>query len=48
MNIVFSHSLFWVQVWGVPFEIMTEDTSTDIGNRLGKFLEADRRSWQSD
>ena len=27
---------------------MTEDTSTDIGNRLGKFLEADRRSWQSD
>ena len=27
---------------------MTEDTGTDIGNMLGKFLEADRRSWQSD
>ena len=26
---------------------MTEDTSRDIGNRIGKFLEADKRSWQS-
>ncbi|XP_075659085.1 uncharacterized protein LOC142628949 [Castanea sativa] len=30
-NIVFSHSPFWVQVWGVPFELMIEDTGRDIG-----------------
>ena len=36
-NIVFSHSPFWVQVWGVPFELMTEDTARDIGNRIGIF-----------
>ena len=47
-NIVISHSPFQVQVRGVPFEIMTEDTGRDIGNRIGKFLEANRRSWQSD
>ena len=45
-NIVFSHSPFWVQVWGIPFEIMIENTGRDIGNKIGKFLEADRRSWQ--
>ena len=43
-HIVFSNSPFWVQVWGVPFELMTEDTRRDIGNRIGNFLEADRRS----
>ena len=43
-HIVFSNSPFWVQVWGVPFELMTEDTRRDIGNRIGNFLKADRRS----
>ena len=47
-NIVFSHSPFWVQVWGVPFELMTEDIARDIGNRIGIFLEVDKRSWQAD
>ena len=47
-NIVFSHSPFWVQVWGVPFELMTEDFARDIGNRIGIFLKADKRSWQAD
>ena len=46
-NIVFSHSPFWVWVWGVPFELMTEDTGWDIENGIDNFLEADR-SWQTD
>lgn len=45
-NIIFSHSPFWVQVWGVPFELMTEDTRRDIGNKMGNFIEMDRCSWQ--
>ena len=47
-NIVFSHSPFWVQVWGIPFELMVEETGRDIGNRMGKFIEADKRAWQSE
>ena len=44
-NITFSHTPFWVQVWGVPFELMTEETGRDIENRMGNFVEMDKRSW---
>ena len=47
-NIVFIHSPFWVQVWGLPFELMLEETSKDIGNKIGNYVETDKRSWQSD
>ena len=45
-NIIFSHSPFWAQVWGVTFELMTEDTGRDIGNTMGMFVEMDKCSWQ--
>ena len=48
MNISFSHSPFWDQVWGIPFELKIEETGRDVRNKIGKFLEADKRSWQSD
>ena len=49
LRILFSLTYhFWVQVWGVPFELMTEDTGRDIRNRIGNFLEANKRSWQLD
>ena len=47
-NICFSHSPFWVQIWGIPFELMREETGRDVGNKIGKCLEVDRRPWQSD
>ena len=47
-NIVFTHSPFWVQVWGLPFELMAEETRRDIGSGIGTYLETDRRSWQMD
>ena len=47
-NIIFSHTPFWVQVWGVPFELMTEETGRDIGNSMGNFVEMDKRSSQMD
>ena len=46
-NIVFTHSPFWVQVWGIPFEFMNEEVGKDIGGTIGNFLEVDKRSWQS-
>nr|XP_023875245.1 uncharacterized protein LOC111987738 [Quercus suber] len=47
-NIVFTHTPFWVQVWGLPFEFMNEVVGKDIGGTIGNFLEIDKRSWQSD
>lgn len=34
--------------WGLPFENMTEEVGKGIGNRLGHFIEVDKRSWQED
>ena len=46
-NISFTHSPFWVQIWGLPFEHMSQDVGEEIGSKLGKFIEVDRHSWQS-
>uniref|UniRef100_A0A7N2LPC3 DUF4283 domain-containing protein n=1 Tax=Quercus lobata TaxID=97700 RepID=A0A7N2LPC3_QUELO len=35
-NISFTHSPFWVQVWGLLFENMSEEVGRDLGNKLGK------------
>ncbi|KAK9983959.1 hypothetical protein SO802_033484 [Lithocarpus litseifolius] len=47
-NISFSHSPFWVQIWGLPFENMTEDIGKDIGSKIGRVLEVDKRAMQAD
>ena len=44
-NISFTYSPFWVQVWGLPFENMTEEVGWVIGSKIGHVLEVDRRSW---
>ena len=41
-NIMFTHSSFWVQLWGLPFELMTEVVGRDIGNSMGRFIELDK------
>ena len=47
-NISFTHSPFWVQIWGLPFEHMSLDVGKEIDSKLGTFMEVDRHSWQSD
>ena len=47
-NIVFTHSPFWVQLWGLPFELMSEEVSQDIGKSLGRLIEVDKRANHSD
>ena len=47
-NISFTHTPFWVQVWGLPFEYMSKDAGKDIGSRLGRVLEVDKRSLQAE
>nr|POF12205.1 uncharacterized protein CFP56_41551 [Quercus suber] len=47
-NIVFSNSPFWVQLWGLPFELMSEEVGQDIGRSLGRFIEVDKRACLAD
>nr|POE73998.1 uncharacterized protein CFP56_45342 [Quercus suber] len=47
-NMVFTHSPFWVQLWGLPFEHMSEEMGKDVGNNLGRFVEMDKHACQSD
>ena len=47
-NLVFTHAPFWIQIWGLPFEYMTEEAGRDIRSKLGRVIEVDKRSWQAD
>nr|POF20261.1 pentatricopeptide repeat-containing protein, mitochondrial [Quercus suber] len=47
-NIVFTHSPFWVQVWGLPFEMMDKEVGKELRNSLGKFIESDKRIGQAE
>ena len=46
-NISFTHSPFWVQIWGLPFEHMSLEVGEEIGSKIGRFIEVDS-SWQFD
>ena len=44
-TISFTHSPFWVQVWGFPFDCMSEEVGRELGSKLGRYIESDKRSW---
>ena len=37
-----------MQIWGLPFENMIEDIGKDIGSKIGRVLEVDKRAMQAD
>ncbi|XP_050241198.1 uncharacterized protein LOC126690109 [Quercus robur] len=41
-NITFTHAPFWIQVWGLPFEYMSEEAGKDIGGKIVKVIEVDK------
>ena len=47
-NLIFTHAPFWIQIWGLPFEYMTEEAGCDIGSKIGRVIKVDKRSWQAD
>nr|POE84136.1 uncharacterized protein CFP56_45193 [Quercus suber] len=38
----------WVQVWGLPFDLLLEEVGRDIGSGLGEVLEIDLKAFSSD
>ena len=40
-NISFTHCPMWVQVWGLPFDLFSEEVGQDIGLELGQVVEVD-------
>ena len=47
-NLTFTHALFWIQVWGVPFDLMAEGVGEAIGRKIGRFIKVDRSPWFGD
>ena len=40
----FTHALFWVQIWGLPFDLMDPGVGETIGHNLDNFVLVDKRS----
>lgn len=47
-NVVFTHVPLWFQVWGLPFNLKTEEAATDIGSELGTVLMVDSKPFEFD
>ncbi|GMY32128.1 hypothetical protein FCV25MIE_27370 [Fagus crenata] len=41
---IFTHAFFWVQIWGLPFDLMDPGVGETIGHNLGNFVLVDKRS----
>ena len=47
-SIRFTSIPMWVQFWGLPFDLLSEEVGRDIGNGLGKVVEVDLKAFSSD
>ena len=44
----FKYVPIWVQVWGLPFDLINEDAGKDIGRGIGRVLEVDCKAIAAD
>ena len=47
-SVTFTHLPIWVEVWGLPFDLFSEEVGTDIGKGLGCVVDIDSKSITSD
>ncbi|XP_075674929.1 uncharacterized protein At4g02000-like [Castanea sativa] len=47
-SVTFTHQPFWIQVWGLPFDLITEEAGRDIGRGIGKLVEVDCKAFQTE
>ena len=38
----------WVQIWGLPFDLLLEEVGKEISSGLGEVLEVDLKAFSSD
>ena len=46
-SVTFKHQPFWIQVWGLSFDLITEESGSNIGNNLRKLVEVDCKAFQT-
>ena len=44
-SVTFSVLPIWVQVWGLPFDLINEEAAWDIGKGLGHVVEVDNKTF---
>lgn len=42
-NVVLEHASLWVQIWGVPFDMLSPNVATEVGNRMGVVEDVESR-----
>ena len=47
-SVTFQTLPIWIQIWGLPFDLLTEETGRDIGNGIGKVVEIDAMAFTTD
>ena len=47
-SVTFSKLPFWIQVWGLPFDLINEEAGRDIGRSIGELVEVDCKAFNSD
>ncbi|KAL0006743.1 hypothetical protein SO802_008245 [Lithocarpus litseifolius] len=46
-SITFTVLPIWVQIWGLPFDLISEEAARDIGRSLGQVVEIDHKAFTS-
>nr|POF18754.1 hypothetical protein CFP56_59888 [Quercus suber] len=45
ISVTFTKQPLWIQVWGLPFDLINEDAGIDIGRSIGELVELDCKSF---
>ena len=42
-NVVLEHASLWVQIWGVPFDMISLKVAVEIGKNMGEVEDVEQR-----